>query len=193
MITKPSLHCFEPKIIFQPSEEGFSNKSDFEMRRLRKFLQIIKNCIFEKCHHFRLNIDYKLKSIVQFNILILHLNNWICKRFYSILQAFNKWSPRPEPNKSLGMWFLTWDYNYRKLLCMRINSSWWYFQSNRHNRKLWYTCEEKSVFRNQDPSLQYPAVHHYTQVDHLHRRDMDLFHLQGSQHTSKTQWRIRDN
>ena len=73
MIPKPSLHCFEPKIIFQPSEEGFSNKSDFEMRRLRKFLQIIKNCIFEKCHHFSLKIE--INNLVQFNILILHFKS----------------------------------------------------------------------------------------------------------------------
>ena len=69
VIPKPSLHCFEPKIIFQPSEEGFSNKSDFEKnRRLRKFLQIIKNCIFEKCHHFRLK--HRFQSIILFNSYI---------------------------------------------------------------------------------------------------------------------------
>lgn len=67
VIPKPSLHCFEPKIIFQPSEEGFSNKSDFEKkRRLRKFLQIIKNCIFEKISSFQIKTSISINNLVQF-------------------------------------------------------------------------------------------------------------------------------
>ena len=49
VIPKPSLHCFEPKIIFQPSEEGFSNKSDFEKkRRLEKIFADYQKLHFRK-------------------------------------------------------------------------------------------------------------------------------------------------